>query len=70
MAMFDNRLNLSVNGFVNKNRDMFTEKIVPTGSNFSNTILATEVIFDNKGVELRADASLFSRKKVEWKGIH
>jgi len=67
MAMFDNRLNLSVNGFVNKNRDMFTEKIVPTGSNFSNTILVNGGYIDNKGVELRADASLFSGKKVEWK---
>lgn len=67
MTMFENRLTLSLNGFINKNRDILTEQIVPTGTNYSNTILVNGGDLDNRGVELRVDASLFSGEKIEWR---
>ena len=66
IAMFENRLNLSVNGFINKNRDMITEVNVPSGSNFSATILANAGDVDNRGIEFRIDANLIKGKAFEW----
>lgn len=66
MAFFENRVHMSVNGFINKNRNMLTEMIVSSGSNFSSTILVNAGDVDNKGIEFRADAKLVSGKAFEW----
>jgi iron complex outermembrane receptor protein len=66
MAFFENSVRLSVNAFINKNQNMHAEVAVPSGSNFSSTVLVNAGDVDNKGIELRADANLFSGKKIEW----
>ena len=66
IAMFENRLNLSVNGFINKNRDMITEVNVPSGGNFSATILANAGDVDNRGIEFRIETNLLTGKVFEW----
>jgi len=66
MAFFENSVHLSVNGFINKNRQMLTKMIVSSGSNFSSTILVNAGDVDNKGIEFRADANLVSEKAFEW----
>ncbi len=66
IAMFENRLNLSVNGFINKNRDMITEVNVPSGSNFSATILANAGDVNNRGIEFRIETNLIKGKVFEW----
>ncbi len=66
IAMFENRLNLSVNGFINKNRDMITEVNVPSGTNFSATILANAGDVDNRGIEFRIETNLLNGKVFEW----
>jgi len=66
IAFFENSVRLSVSAFINKNQNMLTEVVVPSGSNFSSTLLFNVGDVDNKGIELRADAILFSGKKIEW----
>ena len=67
MGMFGNSFQLSVNAFINKKRDILVEIPVPSGSNFSATILANGGDVNNKGIEVRADASLVSERKLTWK---
>lgn len=66
MAFLQNRVHLSVNGFINNNRKMLTEMIVSSGSNFGSTILVNAGDVDNKGIEIRADANLVTEKAFEW----
>lgn len=66
IAMFERNLQLSLNGFINKNQDMLTEVNIPSGSNFSSTMLVNTGDVDNRGIELRAEASLFTGRALEW----
>jgi iron complex outermembrane receptor protein len=63
MAMMENRLQLSLNGFINKNRDMITEVEMP----FSyGNLLVNAGDVDNRGIELRARANLVSGRALQW----
>lgn len=64
MAMLENRLRLSVNGFINKNRDMITDIDMPFSSIRNLLINVGDV--ENRGIELRAEADLVTGKKLEW----
>ncbi|MDM8001367.1 MAG: hypothetical protein QUS66_00435 [Bacteroidota bacterium] len=64
MAMLQNRLRMSVNGFTNKNRDMITEIDLPFSSIWNMLINAGDI--DNRGIEMRAEAEIFNGKKLEW----
>lgn len=66
IVMFERDLQLSMNGFINKNQDMLTEVNIPSGSSFSSTMLVNAGNVDNRGIELRAEASLFTGKALEW----
>lgn len=66
MSFFESSVRLSVNGFINKNRNMLTEVNIPSGSDFSSTILFNVGDVDNKGIEFRTDATLISGKTFEW----
>ncbi|MRR23410.1 TonB-dependent receptor, partial [bacterium] len=66
IAMLEGNLQLSLNGFINKNQDMLTEVNIPSGSNFSSTMLVNAGDVDNRGIELRAEASLFTGRALEW----
>jgi iron complex outermembrane receptor protein len=66
IALPENRLRLSLIGFINKNRDMLTEVNLPSGSDFSATLLVNTGAVDNKGIEMRAEANILSGDKFEW----
>jgi len=66
MAFFENSVRLSVNAFINKNQNMLTEVNIPSGLNFSSTVLFNVGDVDNKGIEFRAEANLFTGKAFEW----
>ncbi len=66
MAILDNSVRLSVNAFIIKNQNNLAEVNIPSGSNYSATVLLNVGDVGNKGIELRADANLFSGKKIEW----
>jgi iron complex outermembrane receptor protein len=66
MALLENSVHLSVNAFINRNQNMLNEINIPSGSNFSATLLFNAGNVDNKGIELRADANLFTGKAFRW----
>jgi iron complex outermembrane receptor protein len=66
IALFENSVRLSVNAFIYKNRNMITEMAVPSGGNFSATILANAGDVDNRGIEFRIETSLLKGKAFEW----
>ncbi len=66
IAFFKNSVRLSVDAFINKNQDMLSEVVVPSGSNFSATVLFNTGDVDNRGVEFRIETSLLKGKVFEW----
>ncbi|MHC1733296.1 MAG: TonB-dependent receptor [Bacteroidales bacterium] len=66
MIFFDNSVRLSVNAFINKNQNMLTEVNMPSGSNFSATMMINGGDVNNRGIELRTEANLFKGKKIQF----
>jgi iron complex outermembrane receptor protein len=66
IAFFKNSVRLSVDAFINKNQDMLSEVVVPSGSNFSSTVLFNTGDVENRGIEFRIEADLFKGKALEW----
>lgn len=66
IAFFENSVRLSVDAFTNKNQDMLSEVIVPSGSNFSSTVLFNTGDVDNRGIEFRIETNLVKGQGFEW----
>ncbi len=65
-AMYDGRLNFSVEYYIKNVNDLLYEVAVPAGSNLSDRVLTNIAKVQNKGIELTVDGVLFDRDKFDW----
>ena len=65
MAFLQNRVRLSVDAFLIKNKDLLMSHSLPTTTGFSSTIENIGAI-ENKGLEFALNANLVRAKDFEW----
>lgn len=65
MAFLQNRINLSVDAFLIKNKDLLLNRSLPTTTGYSTTIENIGAI-ENKGLEFSLNANLMRTKDFEW----
>ena len=65
-AMYDGRLNFSIEYYIKNVNDLLYEVAVPAGSNLSDRVLTNIAKVQNKGIELTIDGVLFDRDRFDW----
>ena len=65
-GFFNNRLGGSIDVYYKKTKDLLNTIPIPSGSNFSSTILTNVGNVENKGVELTITATPVKTKKFSW----
>ncbi|WP_297089311.1 SusC/RagA family TonB-linked outer membrane protein, partial [uncultured Draconibacterium sp.] len=63
-GFFDNQLSGSLDVYYRETKDLLNTVTIPTGSNFSNTLLTNVGSLENKGVELSLDWRAISQKDM------
>ncbi|MCZ4694871.1 hypothetical protein DWB61_07670 [Ancylomarina euxinus] len=66
MVFFNHRLNATIEGYIEKNKNLPYLISVPSGSSYSNNIMRYDGEMHNKGIEVSLNAIPVSTDKFKW----
>ncbi|MCF0201930.1 MAG: TonB-dependent receptor [Bacteroidaceae bacterium] len=66
LGFFNQRLTLTVDGYIRKTKDLLNNSTVTTGSNFNNTVMSNVGSLENKGVEVSVTGRPIQKNGWYW----